>query len=178
MLKKILIILASLIIGFLIYVVAQPSSLIAKSSISIKSNPQEIYLHINNHLKWEEWSPWANLDDRAEKFFGGPLQGVDSYYKWSGNDAVGAGTSTIIENKENEYVKLRIDYTKPTKTTAISELQITKLSNNQVRVDWNIYGEKNFIAKLFGIFINCQEITEIQMEKGLNNLKNLLESRR
>ena len=59
----------------------QPSQIQVERSVVISSSDVEVYSYINNHLKWEEWSPWANLDDNAEKFYGGPLQGVGSYFK-------------------------------------------------------------------------------------------------
>lgn len=174
MLKKILLILVAIIVGFIIFVATQPSKMSVERSVKISESPQRIYSYVNNQTKWEEWSPWANIDSNAEKFFGGPADGVGSFYKWKGNDAIGAGTSTIIENKQDEFVKFRLDFEKPMKATYFSEFKFVKQEGG-VQVIWTMYGEKDFISKLVGLFMDCEDKVGADFEKGLKNLKDLVE---
>lgn len=174
MIKKILLILVAILAGFAVFVAMQPSKMQVERSIKISESPQKIYALVNSQVKWEDWSPWNNLDSKAEKFFGGPANGVGSYYKWSGNESVGAGTSTIVENKENEFVKFRLDFEKPLKGTYFSEFKIVKQEAG-VEVTWVMYGKRSFVSKLVGLFMNCDAMIGSEFEKGLNNLKELVE---
>lgn len=174
MLKKISITFAVLLTAFLIFVVTRPSEFDVQRSIKISASPSDVFSYINNQLKWEEWSPWAKLDPNAEKFFGGAESGVGSVYKWSGNSEVGAGTSTIIESKKNELVKFQLDFEKPFKGTSFAEFTLNK-EGNQTLVIWKMSGHKNFIMKLIGIFMNCDEMVGKDFEDGLESLKRVVE---
>jgi len=176
MLKKILITLASIIVLFIAFVALQPSQFQVTRSIKITAAADKIFDYIDTQTKWEEWSPWAQMDPNAEKFFGGAVNGVGSFYKWSGNEKIGAGTSTIIESKKNEFIKFRLDFEKPMKSTSISEFSFVSMeSEGSTLVTWTMYGEKNFMAKLFGLFMNCEEMVGSEFEKGLANLKEVVE---
>jgi len=174
MIKKLLLILAAIIVGFIIFVAMRPGKMMVERSIEINASPQKIYGYVNDQIKWEEWSPWNKLDSRAEKFFGGAKEGVGSYYKWSGNEAVGAGTSTIVENKENDFVKFRLDFEKPMKGTYFSEFKFVQKEIG-AQVTWIMYGKKDFFSKLAGLFVNCDAMVGSDFEKGLKNLKEVVE---
>lgn len=175
MLKKILLILVAIIVGFVIFVAAKPSKMHVERSILISKSPQEIYSLINNQMKWGEWSPWNGLDSKIEEFFGGAAEGVGSYYKWSGNDLVGAGTSTIVENQQDNFVKFKWDFERPMKGTYFSEFKIAKHEENGSQVTWIMYGKKDFLSKLVGLFMNCDAMMGDDFEKGLKNLKEVAE---
>lgn len=174
MLKKILLILAAIFAGFIIFVASQPSKMKVERSIKIVESPRKIYAYVNSQVKWEEWSPWANLDPNAEKFFGGTPEGVGSYYRWKGNDSVGAGTSTIVENKQDEFVKLRLDFEKPMQGTYFAEFKFV-MEEDGTQVTWAMYGKRDFLSKIVGLFIDCDTTMGGEFEKGLKNLKAVTE---
>ncbi len=174
MLKKILLILAAILASFIIHVALQPSEMKVERSIKIIESPRKIYSYVNSQVKWEEWSPWANLDPNAEKFFGGAPEGVGSYYRWKGNDAIGAGTNTIVENKQDEFVKLRLDFEKPMQGTYFSEFKFVKAEDG-TQVTWVMYGKRDFLSKLAGLFIDYDVMLGGDFEKGLKNLKEVAE---
>jgi hypothetical protein len=174
MLKKILITLIAIIVAFLIFVATKPSEISIERSIVISKSPQKIYPLINNQMKWSEWSPWNGLDGNIEEFFGGATEGLGSYYKWNGNDLVGAGTSTIVENQQDNFVKFKWDFEKPMKATYFSEFKLAKQEGG-VQVTWTMYGKRDFISKLAGLFMDCEEKVGGEFEKGLKNLKDLAE---
>ena len=176
MLKKILITISVIVVLFFAFVLMQSNEFQVTRSIKITASVDKVFNYVNTQTKWEEWSPWAQLDPNAEKFFGGQISGVGSFYKWSGNEKIGAGTSTIIESKENEFIKFRLDFEKPMRTTNIAEFSFIRMEKEgETIVTWNIYGEKNFMAKLFGLFMNCEEMVGDEFEKGLKNLKEVVE---
>jgi len=42
-------------------------------------------------------------------------------------------------------------------------------------VTWTMYGKRDFISKLAGLFMDCEEKVGGEFEKGLKNLKDLAE---
>jgi hypothetical protein len=50
-------------------------------------------------------------------------------------------------------------------------------AGESTKVTWSMSGKNNFIAKLFGLFMNVEKMCGNDFEKGLANLKTLLEER-
>jgi hypothetical protein len=172
MLKKILIIITSALVAFIFYVASRPSDFKVERSVVISQNVSVIFDNVNNQMKWMDWSPWAKLDPQMKVFFGGEEKGTGSVYKWEGNDKVGSGSSKITDSKKDEYVKFQLDFLKPFKASATSEFHFSKVENG-TSVIWTLEAKKGFLQKLFGLFINCEEMVGSDFEKGLENLKKL-----
>src|SRR5690348_392513 len=98
MLKKILLVIAILIAGVLLYATTKPDSFSVKRSITIKAPPEKIAALINDFNRWPAWSPWEKLDPAMKKTLSGPASGVGSIYEWEGNSKVGQGRMEILES--------------------------------------------------------------------------------
>jgi hypothetical protein len=46
------------------------------------------------------------------------------------------------------------------------------------KVRWSVSGERNFFFKLIGVFVSCDEMVGGEFEKGLRNLKRMVEDAR
>jgi hypothetical protein len=66
MLKKILIGLAVLILGFVVVVALQPSEFRVDRTTAIAAPVADVFGQVNDLHKWEAWSPWAKLDPDAQ----------------------------------------------------------------------------------------------------------------
>jgi hypothetical protein len=49
-------------------------------------------------------------------------------------------------------------------------------ADQHTSVTWTMSGENNFIAKAFGLFVDCSKMVGGDFEKGLSQLKSLAES--
>ena len=110
MLKKILIALAVLIGGFLLFVSTRANTFHVERSNSIAAPADVVFASINSLETFPKWSPWEHLDPGMKKTFEGPKAGVGASYAWVGNDKVGEGKMTITESVNNDHVTM----TKPT----------------------------------------------------------------
>ena len=54
---------------------------------------------------------------------------------WSGNDKIGEGMMTLLENRPNEYIKIKLEFKRPFEDTAITEF-FFKGEGNQTVVTW------------------------------------------
>jgi hypothetical protein len=170
------ILLALVIVGILLLVViaGQPDEFKMSRSAKISAPPEKIFQHVNELKKWEDWSPWAKLDPNAKSTFEGPAAGVDSAMTWSGNKKIGEGRMTITESHPNQLIQLRLEFLRPFKTTNTGEFEFKPSSSGTIVV-WSMAGKSNFFFKVFGLFMNCDDMAGKDFEKGLASLKGVAE---
>ena len=173
--KKILAVLLILVAAILVTAAMQPSDFRVTRSISITAEPAAVFPQVNDMQKWLAWSPWEKLDPQMKRTFEGPQSGVGASYSWAGNSDVGSGTSTITESVPNQLVKFKLEMKEPFAGTNDVEFMF-KPEGTQTVVSWGMFGKKNFIAKVIGLFFDCEKMVGAQFEQGLAQLKTVVES--
>ena len=106
--------------------------------------------------------------------FEGPPAGTGAIYHWSGNNKVGEGRMTITESRPSDLVRIKLEFIKPFASTADTEFTF-KPETNQTAVTWSMAGKKNFMSKAFGLFVNMDKLIGGDLEKGLAQLKTVVE---
>jgi len=176
--KKILIALAAiagLIAGFLVVVALQPSEYSVTRSATIAAPVPEVFAQVNDFHKWEAWSPWAKLDPAAKNSFEGPDEGEDAIFRWTGNEEVGEGSMTIVENRPYELIRIKLDFVKPFEDTADVEFTFQP-QDDQTVVTWSMAGRNNFIGRIMCLFMDMDEMIGGMYEQGLANMKQVVEA--
>lgn len=173
MLKKILIILAVLIVAFIIVVATRPDDFRVSRSATIPAPAAAVFEQVNDLHKFQNWSPWAKIDPACRYTYSGPDAGIGASYTWAGNQDVGAGRMTIIESRPNELVRFKLEFLKPFAATNTAELNF-KPAGGGTEVTWSIYGKQSFMMKTFGLFMDFDKMTGTDFEKGLANLKTVV----
>lgn len=176
MLKKILIALAVLILGFVVVVALQPSEFQMERSTKIAAPQADIFPLVNDFHKWEAWSPWAKLDPGAKISFEGPPEGEGTVMTWSGNNMVGEGKMTLTESRPNELVKTRVDMVKPFEGSSTSDFTF-KPEGDQTSVTWSMAAHHNFMQKALCLVMGGKTMMSELMDKGLAQMKSAVESR-
>ncbi|MEX2167854.1 MAG: SRPBCC family protein [Pirellulales bacterium] len=180
MAKKILlgtlIAIGVILVAFLAVVAMQPSHFRVERTANMTAPPEAIFAQVNDFQNWGAWSPWAQLDPNAKNTFEGPAVGEGAIFRWAGNDEVGEGSMTILESRPSEFVKIKLAFIKPMEDTATTEF-ILKPEGEQTAVTWNMYGENNFMAKAFCLFMDMDTMIGDQYEKGLANIKSIVEAK-
>lgn len=174
MLMKILIVVAVVIVAFIGVVAMRPDEFRVARSITIAAPASAVFPYLNDHKKCGEWSPWLKLDPGLKQEFSGPESGVGAALSWDGNKEVGAGSSTIVESRPDGFVKLRLDFLRPFKGTSTAEFALEPEGAGTM-VTWSMYGKANFISKAMGLFMDCEKMCGDQFNKGLGDLKRLVE---
>lgn len=175
MLKRILTLVGFLMFSFALIVSMQPSEFKVTRSIEVRGAPQKIFDQINTLKNWDAWSPWAKIDPQATVHFAGPEAGIGSNFSWKGNDEVGEGTITISESVPSERIQYSLVFTQP--FTASNTAQFSLIPKGEsTEIIWSMWGENNFMAKAFSLFFNCDSIIGPQFEKGLHNIKAIVEN--
>ncbi len=174
MLKKILIGVAVLIVGFVVVVATRPSEFRVTRSTTISAPPAVVFAQINDFHNWQAWSPWAELDPNSKVVFEGAQSGTGAVFKWSGNDQVGEGSNTIIDSRPYEVILIKLEFIKPFQATNTAEFTFHSEGDKTI-VTWSMFGQNNFIAKAVGLFMNCDKMVGGQFEQGLTKLKTVTE---
>ena len=177
MLKTVLIILAVIVVAFVVVVAVQPSDFRVARSATIDAPPDVVFSHVNDLHKWQAWSPWAKLDPQCKFTFDGPASGRDAVFGWSGNNEVGEGKMTIVESRPNALVRIRLDFVKPFAATNMANFTFAPAGAG-TSVTWAMTGERNFLFKAVGLFMDCDKMVGPQFEKGLAQLKSVSEASR
>ncbi len=177
MLKKILIVTAVVVAALAVYVSRQPSEFNVTKKLAMDATRDQVFSHVNNLHKWNDWSPWSKLDPAAKNEFEGSAEGVGSVMKWSSsNKEVGEGSMKIVESK-HDLVKIELEMKKPYSGNSSVEFVLEELNPKQTLVTWTIKGQKGFVAKLMSLFNDCEKMVAEKMEAGLDNLRAVSEGK-
>jgi Polyketide cyclase / dehydrase and lipid transport len=173
--KKILLVLAIVIVAFVVVVALQPDDFTVSRSARIGATPAAVFAQVNDFRRWESWSPWAKLDPAMKQSFEGPSSGEGAAYSWSGNSKVGEGKMTLIKSQPPEVIHIRLDFEKPMKGTNLTEF-IFKPEGQGTVVTWAMSGRQNFVQKAFCLLMNGKKMVGNEFEKGLAQMKAVTEA--
>jgi len=174
MLPTILIILAALIVIFIVVVALQPSDFRIERSATMAAPPEKVFGEVNDYHFWQAWSPWAKLDPNMEQTYEGPPAGTGAIYSWTGNKQVGEGRMTIMESRPGKRILINLEFLRPFRATNTAEFTF-KPSGSDTEVTWAMIGKKNFVFKAFGLFMSMDKMVGKDFEKGLAQLKAIVE---
>jgi uncharacterized protein YndB with AHSA1/START domain len=142
---------------------------------TISAPPPAVFAQVNDLHNWEAWSPWGKLDPTMKRTFEGSPAGAGAIYTWAGNSKVGEGRMTITDSSPSDLIRLKLEFLKPFAATCTSEFSF-KPEGDQTAVTWSMAGRNNFIAKAIGLFVNCDTMVGGDFERGLAQMKSLLET--
>jgi hypothetical protein len=143
-------------------------------SIEINSDTSRVYNLLDNYQQFTQWSPWAKKDTETIYQFSGPEKGVGAKMTWmSNNSAVGTGNQVITSVVPNSMINIALTF--KDKNPALASF-ILKKTNKGTLVTWGFRIDHGFnpARRYFGLFLD--ELVGSDYEKGLANMKTLLES--
>jgi len=145
----------------------------AEREIVIDRPPSVVYGVLESYRRFNEWSPWADLDPNTKYEFSGPDRGVGAKLAWRSEDpSVGAGSQTIRLVEVNKRIETDLDFGEHGK--AVSYAVLTP-EGKGTRVVWGFQSDLNGpIERLFGLVL--PSMIGADYEKGLMRLKPLVES--
>lgn len=174
MLNTILVVLTLIVIAFVAIIATRPAEFRVTRSAALSAPPAAVFAQVNDLHRWQAWSPWARLDPAARETFEGPPAGVGAAFSWAGNRNIGEGRMAITESRPNELIRFRLEFLKPFKAVNTAEFTFRPEGDHTV-VTWSMSGTNNFISKAVGLFINCEKMVGGQFERGLANMRSVVE---
>jgi hypothetical protein len=169
MLAYLLVGIAVFIVVLVIVIATQPTDFRITRSATMAASAAALFEQVNDFHDWQAWSPWAKMDPNAKNTFAGAAAGEGALFSWAGNSKVGEGKMTLVESCPSQLIRIKLEFLKPFQATNTAEFTFTP-SGHQTVVTWSMTGKNNFMAKAFGLIINCDKMVGDQFEKGLANL--------
>ncbi|REJ85263.1 MAG: hypothetical protein DWQ44_01000 [Bacteroidetes bacterium] len=172
--KRILLVLAIILLVITAIGLLLPSKVEVERSIVINQPREAVFNYVNNLNNWNTWSPWHALDTNASYVIEGSASGTGAKLNWnSTHENVGKGSMTFTEVKEPESIALELNFMENGTAYAMykldEEAEATKFT-------WSFNFETGFnpLLRIMGKFMDGMIAKDF--EKGLNNLKSVLES--
>jgi uncharacterized protein YndB with AHSA1/START domain len=143
-------------------------------SIVTSASPATVFEIVNGFTRFNEWSPWAQLDPNTKYTYSGPETGVGSRMEWSSKrPEVGTGSQEVIAIDPDRRVTNAIDFGAQGKGTATIGLEPVAAGT---RITWSLDTdfEHNYFGRYFGPLMD--RFVGADYEKGLARLKELAEA--
>jgi Polyketide cyclase / dehydrase and lipid transport len=173
MLKKIGLAFVVLVAALLLFAATRPDSFSVERRIVIQAPPEKIQPLIADFHRWADWSPWERLDPAMKRTFGGPPAGVGATYGWQGNSDVGSGRMEV-KAAAPDKVSIQLDFLEPFEAHNTADFLLAP-KDGGTEVRWVMSGPAPFVTKLMGVFVSMDSMVGKDFEKGLAQLKAVVE---
>jgi carbon monoxide dehydrogenase subunit G len=150
-----------------------PAQAVVTRSIDISAPPDTVFAIVGDLRRFNEFSPWADIDPDIKYTYEGPESGVGQLMKWSSDNAdVGSGSQTIVRYEPATFVESQLDFGMQGKSTASFDLVPSTAGTN---VTWTFNSDLEGIpAKWFGLMFDRWIGADYEM--GLAKLKTVAET--
>lgn len=175
MLKIILVTIAVLIAGLLIYASMQPDQFRIERSTRIQAPADRIFPLINDLHQWSVWSPYEKKDPGMKRTFSGQDSGTGAAYAWEGNSDVGSGRMEIVDITPPSRILIQLDFFTPFAARNQAEFTLAD-SGDSTQVTWAMTGPAPFLSKLICLFFDMEKMVGPDFEAGLADLKRIAET--
>lgn len=144
----------------------------------IINQPKEAVFHYVKFLKnQDEFSVWSAMDPKMEKYFRGEdgSRGFISGWK-SENPEVGSGEQEILGIVVGDRIDYELRFKEPFESVSTAYLITEDHEMDQTRVRWGFTGKMKYPMNLMLLFLDLEKAIGSDLEKGLLNLKDILEA--
>jgi uncharacterized protein YndB with AHSA1/START domain len=176
MVLKILALAALFVVAVLILAATKPNTFRVQRSIDIHSQPEKIFVLIDDLHNRNLWEPQDREDSTTRVTYRGPTSGKGSPSEWNGTGKAGKGQMLIAESVAPRRILVTADFTKPFQSHNLNEFLLEPHgAETHVTWTWAMQGKNLYIMKLMGIFVNMDRMMGKHFEAGLRNLKSVSE---
>jgi hypothetical protein len=144
--------------------------------VTINRPKRTVFDYIRMLKNQDNFSVWAMMDPGMKKHFSGTDGNPGFVSGWeSTNKKVGKGEQEIKKVTDGERIDYEIRFIEPFAGIASASMQTDSLSPAETRVTWQFDSRMNYPMNLMLLFMNMDKMVGNDLEKGLVNLKQVLE---
>ena len=162
------------VIGAVLAIAAtRPGTFQTARTARIAAPPERLFPLINDLRQMNRWNPYALRDPSSAIKYGSNETGKGAMYEFGGGKS-GSGSLEIVDTSPPSNVVMRLLMLKPFK--ADNTVRFTLQPQGPATdVTWAMSGRQPLLAKVMGLFINCDKMVGRDFEQGLANLKAIAE---
>jgi uncharacterized protein YndB with AHSA1/START domain len=172
----ILIGLAVAIMLLLAYASTRPDEFAVERRLRIAASPDKLWPLVSELHAFNRWNPYERKDPLIKSNYSGPVAGVGSRYAWESN-TVGTGSLEVTGQQPGHTVQMKLDFVKPFEAHNQAEFALQPTADGATEVRWTMRGPANFMSKLMGVFMDMDQMVGRDFEDGLQNLRQIAETR-
>ena len=175
-LKKILIGLVVIIVLALVAALFLKKDYSVVREVTINKPKQEVFDYIKLLKSQDNFSVWNMADPNMKREFKGTDGTVGCISAWDSQmKNVGKGEQEIKNITEGERIDFELRFKKPFEATDNAYFTTTASSENQTKVQWGFFGKMPYPMSLMLTCMDMDKMLGPDLEKGLTNLKAVLE---
>ena len=162
------------VIGIVFAVASRrPDSFLTARTARIAAPPERLFPLINDLRQMNRWNPYALRDPSIAIKYGSSEAGRGAMYEFGGGKS-GTGSLEIVDASPPSNVVMRLLMLKPFKADNTVRFTLQP-QGPATEVTWAMSGRQPLLAKVMGLFINCDKMVGRDFEQGLANLKTIAE---
>jgi uncharacterized protein YndB with AHSA1/START domain len=162
------------IAGILIAAAFGPDEYTIERTVMINKPVADVFSYIRVMKNQTHYSYWVMADPKSKVEFTGPDGQVGAAMAWD-SEKMGKGTQTATKIDDNKRIDLDLHFMKPMEADANAYLTTDAVGAAQTKVVWGFHGKNNYVSKIFHLFISMDKMVGDPLQKGLDNLKGIME---
>lgn len=176
--KYILIGLLGLIVLLLVIALFIPQNYKVEREITINQPDSVVFNYIKFLKNQDKFSVWSQMDPNMKQTFEGTDGTVGFVSAWeSENKNVGKGSQEIASLEEGKRVDFNLHFIEPQESNDKAYFITESVGDSATRVTWGITGKIGYPMNLMYIGLNMDKLVGPDLQKGLENLKVILEKK-
>ncbi len=175
--KNIIVAIIAVILLVLIIAALAPSNIYVKRDVTIKKSKSEVFDYVKYLKNQDEFATWSQIDPNMKKEFAGIDGTIGFVSAWDSNHPdVGKGEQEIIKIDPENQIDYELRFLEPWESTSTATMLFSSIDSATTNVSWDLKGDMPYPMNLMLLFIDMDETVGGDLEKGLNNLKGILEN--
>lgn len=176
--RNIALVILSIVILYLGIALFTDKTYNVERSILIEKPVFEVFNYVKYLKNQDSYSVWADMDPEMNIEYAGLDGTIGFKYSWeSKNDHVGKGEQEIKNIVEGRRIDYELRFKEPFENTD-DMYMITEIQNDSTTlVKWGVMGKMNFPFNGMMLFFNFEKMLGPDLQKGLENLKEILEEK-
>ncbi len=174
-LKYLLYVLIALVVIGLAMGLLGPKSYKVERSVVIAGTPDMVWAHMNSLKKVNEWSPFLKADTTSVVEYAGKDGEVGSTSSWK-SQKMGKGEQTITAIDPMKSSNVHLKFFMPWGVSESDASLKLEPEGAGTKVTWEMHGDNNFMGKMMGSLMSMDKNVGGFFEKGLADLKAMVES--
>ena len=175
--KQLLILILAIISIVLVVALFVQNDFEVRRSVEIQREQSDVFEYLRLLENHENFTVWSQMDPNIKQSYSGPEGNIGSVYTWESNDEnVGEGEQEIIELEEIESIGYELRFKKPMESIAKAHFLLNETSSTSTKVEWVFAGDMSWPWNITLLFMDMDAELGPDLEKGLINLKNTLET--
>jgi hypothetical protein len=175
--KKVIIIVASIIALPLILALFVSKDYVVVRTIEVNRPSQEVFDYVKYVKNQDFYSVWNMRDPNMQKGYSGTDGEVGFVYSWNSTDKeMGIGEQEIIGIEPGKRIDFELRFIEPFEGTEKAYISTEAMNAKSTKVTWGFDGHMAYPMNIMMLFMDFEEMIGSDLQSGLDQLKTVVEA--